>query len=153
MRSDAATVEEYLSSLPDDRRTAIATVRQTILGNLPQGYEEAMNWGMITYQVPLATCPDTYNGQPLMYAALASQKNHMAVYLTGIYMSENARCEFETAYRATGKRLDVGKSCVRFKKLDDLPLELIGECIASEQLESFVSRSKEATSQRKRKNG
>jgi hypothetical protein len=88
-----------------------------------------------------------------MYAALASQKNHMAVYLTGIYMSEEARREFETAYKATGKRLDVGKSCVRFKKLDDLPLELIGECIASEQVESFVSRSKEATSQRKKKNG
>jgi uncharacterized protein YdhG (YjbR/CyaY superfamily) len=153
MRSNAATVDEYLASLPDDRREAIATVRQTILGRLPQGYEEAMNWGMITYQVPLATCPDTYNGQPLMYAALASQKNHMAVYLTGIYMSEEARREFETAYKATGKRLDVGKSCVRFKKLDDLPLELIGECIASEQVESFVSRSKEATSQRKKKNG
>jgi uncharacterized protein YdhG (YjbR/CyaY superfamily) len=150
MRSDAPTVDAYLSSLPDDRRDAIATVRQTILGNLPQGYEEAMNWGMITYQVPLATCPDTYNGQPLMYAALASQKNHMAVYLTGIYMSEDARRDFETAYKATGKRLDVGKSCVRFKKLDDLPLELIGECIASEAVESFVERSKRATSGRKK---
>jgi len=151
MRSDTTTVDAYLSSLPDDRRAAIATVRRTILEHLPQGFEEAMNWGMITYQVPLETCPDTYNGQPLMYAALASQKNHMAVYLTGIYMSDDARLEFEAAYKATGKRLDVGKSCVRFRKLDDLPLELIGQCIAAEEVESFVRRAQEATSRRKKK--
>jgi hypothetical protein len=84
MRSNAASVEEYVSALPDDRRVTIERVRDVILENLPKGYEEAMNWGMITYQVPLETYPDTYNGQPLMYAALASQKNHMAVYLTAI---------------------------------------------------------------------
>ena len=151
MQSKAATVDEYLSELPDERREAIGKVRQTILDNLPQGYEEAMNWGMITYQVPLETYPDTYNGQPLMYAALASQKNHMAVYLTGIYMSDEARSRFEAAYKATGKRLDVGKSCVRFRKLDDLPLHLIGESIASESVEGFVTRSKQVTSTRKRK--
>ena len=151
MQSKAATVDEYLSELRDERRNAIGKVRQTILENLPQGYEEAMNWGMITYQVPLETCPDTYNGQPLMYAALASQKNHMAVYLTGIYMSDEARSRFEAAYKATGKRLDVGKSCVRFRKLEDLPLQLIGESIASEDIEGFVARSKQVTSARKRK--
>jgi len=151
MQSHATTVDEYLSELPDERREAIGRVRQTILANLPQGYEEAMNWGMITYQVPLKTCPDTYNGEPLMYAALASQKNHMAVYLTGIYMSDEARAKFEAAYKATGKPLDVGKSCVRFKKLDDLPLPLIGESIASEDVEGFVARSKQATSARRRK--
>ena len=86
MRSNASTVAQYLSELPTDRREAVEAVRQTILDNLPPGYEEVMNWGMITYQVPLETYPDTYNGKPLMYAALASQKNHMAVYLTGIYM-------------------------------------------------------------------
>jgi uncharacterized protein YdhG (YjbR/CyaY superfamily) len=150
MRSEAATADEYLASLPDDRRAAIATVRQTILENLPRGYDEAMNWGMITYQVPLAICPDTYNGQPLMYAALASQKNHMAVYLTGIYMSDDARREFEAAYEATGKRLDVGKSCVRFRKLDDLPLKLIGECIAAEEVEPFIARHQQATAGRKK---
>ncbi len=145
MQSDATTVEEYLSELPDDRRAAIEAVRRTILDNLPNGYEEVMNWGMITYQVPLETYPDTYNGQPLMYAALASQKNHMAVYLTGIYMSDAAREDFETAYKATGKRFDVGKSCVRFKKLDELPLELIGDCIASDDVETFVARATRAT--------
>jgi uncharacterized protein YdhG (YjbR/CyaY superfamily) len=141
MQSDATSVEDYLSKLPDDRKAAIEAVRQTILANLPDGYEEAINWGMITYQVPLATCPDTYNGKPLMYAALASQKNHMAVYLTGIYMSDESREEFEAAYKATGKRFDVGKSCVRFKKLEDLPLELIGDCIASADVETFVARA------------
>ncbi len=150
MRSDATTVEGYLKELPDDRREAVQTVRQTILEHLPRGYEEVMNWGMITYQVPLDAYPHTYNGQPLMYAALASQKNHMAVYLTGIYMSEETRREFEDAYRATGKRLDVGKSCVRFRRLEDLPLELVGDCIAAEDVEAFVARF-EQTSARKSK--
>ncbi len=150
MQSDAATVADHLSALPADRRAAIETVRQTILENLPDGYEEAMNWGMITYQVPLQTYPDTYNDQPLMYAALASQKNHMAVYLMGIYTTETSRREFEAAYKATGKRMDVGKSCVRFKKLDDLPLELIGDTIGSVGVEEFVDLAKKAVRSRKK---
>jgi uncharacterized protein YdhG (YjbR/CyaY superfamily) len=149
MRSEAPTVRQYLAALPDDRRTAIEAVRQVILANLPEGYEETMNWGMITYQVPLEICPDTYNGQPLMYAALASQKNHMAVYLTGIYTSDASRREFEAAYKATGKRFDVGKSCVRFKKLSDLPLPLIGDTIASVSVEELHSRTKAAHQARK----
>jgi hypothetical protein len=140
MQSNAATAAEYLAGLPADRRAAIEAVRQAILANLPAGYEEAMNYGMITYQVPLARYPDTYNGRPLAYAALASQKNYMAVYLMAIYGDDEARQRFETAYRATGKRYDVGKSCVRFKKLDDLPLALIGECIALLGVDQFVAR-------------
>jgi uncharacterized protein YdhG (YjbR/CyaY superfamily) len=97
VRSDAATVDEYLASLPDERREAIEVVRNEILANLPDGYEEAMNWGMIAYQVPLSVNPDTYNGQPLMYAALASQKNHMAVYLTSVYAQEASRLAFMEA--------------------------------------------------------
>jgi uncharacterized protein YdhG (YjbR/CyaY superfamily) len=143
MRSNAATVMEYLAGLNEERREGLETVRQVILEHLPEGYEEVMNWGMITYQVPLETYPDTYNNKPLMYAALAAQKNHMAVYLTSIYMDTKASQEFETAYRATGKRYDVGKSCVRFKKLEDLPLELIGESIASLPVSEFVKRVKE----------
>jgi hypothetical protein len=146
MQSNASTVEEYMGELPEERRAAIEAVRQVILKNLPKGYEEAMNWGMITYQVPLETYPDTYNKKPLMYAALAAQKNHMAVYLTAIYMDEKTSREFETAYRATGKRYDVGKSCVRFKGLADLPLELIGESIASLQVSEFVERVNDARS-------
>ena len=142
MQSDANTVEEYLASLPEDRRAALEAVRGKILENLPDGYDEVMNWGMITYEVPLETCPDTYNGKPLMYAALGSQKNNMAVYLTGIYMDEGAREEFEARYRDTGKRMDMGKSCVRFRKLEDLPLPLIGEAIGQIPADEFVERVK-----------
>jgi len=151
MRSEATTVDQYLSELPADRREAIAAVRAVILENLPDGYVESMNWGMIAYEVPLEVYPDTYNRQPLSFAALASQKNHMAVYLTGIYISDEAREEFEAAYRATGKRFDVGKSCVRFRTLDDLPLDLIGETVASLPVDRLIARVEEAGSTRKAK--
>ena len=139
MRSEATTVEKYLAELPDDRRAAIAEVRDTILANLPEGYEEVMNWGMVTYQVPLEVYPNTYNKQPLMYAALASQKNHMAVYLSAIYSDEGARDRFEAAYKVAGKRFDVGESCVRFKKLEDLPLDVIGDAVRGVSLDEFVA--------------
>jgi len=141
MQSKARTVEEYLAEMPEDRHAAIEAVREVILQNLPEGYEEAMEWGMITYQVPLEAYPDTYNGKPLMYAALANQKNHMAVYLTSVYMDEAARRDFETAYMATGKRMDLGKSCVRFRRLDDLPLDLIGRAIARLPVKESVKRT------------
>ncbi|MCP4305026.1 MAG: DUF1801 domain-containing protein [bacterium] len=144
MQSRAKTVHEYLSDLPDDRLEAIETVRDVILGNLPEGFEETMNWGMITYQVPLSRYPDTYNKKPLMLAALASQKNHMAVYLTGIYSDPQSRSEFTEAYKATGKRMDIGKSCVRFRKLDDLPVELIGEAIAEYSVDEFIELAEKA---------
>ncbi len=139
MRSKAATVEEYLEGLPPDRREAVSTVRAAILGALPEGYVEEMRWGMISYEVPLAIQPDTYNGKPLMYAALASQKHHMAVYLSGVYADPDARADFEGKYRATGKRVDMGKSCVRFRRLDDLPLDLIAEAVARHPVAEFVA--------------
>ena len=151
MQSDATTVAQYLAELPADRRAAIEAVRQTILANLPAGYEEAINWGMITYQVPLDRYPNTYNRQPLAYAALASQKHHMAVYLTGIYADDETRQAFEAAYRATGKRYDVGKSCVRFRKLDDLPLALIGESVARFGVDEFIAQVEKAHPVRKGK--
>jgi len=138
MRSEARTVAEYLGELPFERRAAISEVRAAILKTLPEGMEEAMYWGMITYQVPLSVHPDTYNKQPLMYAALASQKNHMAVYLTSIYMDPEAQAAFERDYRATGKRYDVGRSCVRFRRLEDLPIELIGQAIGSMTMQAFI---------------
>jgi uncharacterized protein YdhG (YjbR/CyaY superfamily) len=149
MQSSATTVEEYLAELPEAQRAAVEKVRSVILENLPAGYEEAMNWGMIAYQVPLETYPDTYNKKPLMYAALAAQKRHMAVYLTGIYMDDEARQSFEAEYKATGKRYDVGKSCVRFRKLEDLPLELIGDRIASLPVDEFVNKVEAVGSVRK----
>jgi uncharacterized protein YdhG (YjbR/CyaY superfamily) len=152
MKSAATTITDYLAEIPEERRGTIKKVRETILENLPEGYEEALNWGMITYQVPLEVYPDTYNKKPLMYAALANQKNHMAVYLTGIYMDENLNQDFEMKYRETGKRYDVGKSCVRFRKLEDLPLELIGESIGAISMEDFIERTK-GLSARKAKKG
>lgn len=151
MKSKAESVEEYLAEIPPERRQAIDQVRQTILRNLPAGYEEAMNWGMITYQVPLEVYPATYNKQPLMYAALANQKNHMAVYLTGIYLDEELNQEFEQKYRATGKRFDAGKSCVRFRVLEDLPLELIAESIRAIEMDEFIERTKNLSDRRSKK--
>ena len=142
--SKAETVEQYLAELPDDRRDAIAEVRDVILDNLPDGYVETMNWGMIAYEVPLETFPDTYNDKPLMYAALASQKNHMAVYLTAVYTDEGTEDSFRERYMATGKKLDMGKSCVRFKKLDQLPLDLIGGVIAETPVDDFLEQYRRA---------
>ena len=150
MQSKATSVEQYLSELSDERAAQIREVRDVILKHLPKGYEEVMNWGMITYQVPLDVYPDTYNKQPLLYAALASQKNHMAVYLSGIYMFEDKREAFEAEYQATGKRFDVGKSCVRFRNLENLPLALIGRAIAELPLETFVAEVKAGQSPRKK---
>ena len=138
IQSKANNIEQYLNELSDDKKEAISIVRQTILENLPEGYDEVMNWGMITYEVPLETYPNTYNGKSLMYAALVSQKNHMAVYLMGCYMVPEVRNEFEKAYKKSGKRFDAGKSCIRFKKIDDLPLDLLGKTIASMDVNEFI---------------
>lgn len=138
MQSKATTVEEYIAEMPDDRRDAVSKVRQVILDNLPAGYEEAMNWGMITYQIPKDRYPKTYNDQPLMYAALANQKNKMAVYLMAMYSESGVIEQFKKDYKATGKKLDMGKSCVRFKSLGDLPLDLVGEVIASTSVDEYI---------------
>ena len=147
MRSDAATVEEYLAELPDSRREAISTVRTIILENLPDGVEEAMNWGMIAYEIPLARYPDTYNGQPLLYAALASQKNHMAVYLHSIYADPDTRAQFEEAYRESGKKLDAGASCVRFRTLENLPLDVVAKAVAAVDADTYIARYEKARGQ------
>ena len=136
--SKAATVEEYLDEMPLERRQAVEAVRKVILDNLPDGYEEAMQFGMISYVVPLEKYPKTYNGQALSYAALASQKNYLSVYLMNVYGDPEIERWFTERYRATGKRLDKGKSCVRFRKLDDVPLDLIAEAVAMTSVESYV---------------
>ena len=150
MQSDAKTVAKYLSNLDDVRREAISAVRGVILGNLPDGYEEAMQFGMITYVVPLSVLADTYNGQPLMYVALASQKRHMSLYLTNVYADESVEQWFRERYLAAGKKLDMGKSCVRFRELDDLPLELVGEVVARTPIADFVEIYKASRSGRAR---
>jgi uncharacterized protein YdhG (YjbR/CyaY superfamily) len=133
-----STVKQYLAGLPSDRRKAIAEVRANILANLPKGYQETMSFGMIAYVIPLKRYPETYNGEPLMCAALASQKNHMAVYLCNVYTNPKIETWFKKAYQKTGKRSDMGKSCVRFKQLEDLPVDLIGQTIAKTTVEQFI---------------
>ena len=130
MQSAAATVEDYLESLPEDRRTVVSTVRDVVNAHLPAGYREAMAYGMIGWGIPLEDHPDTYNGQPLSIAGLASQKNHLSLYLMGCY-TEGPEEEFlRTEYAARGLRLDMGKSCLRFRRLADLPLDVIGQVVA-----------------------
>ena len=149
MHSDATTVTEYLASLPEDRRRAMKAVRAVIRANLPTGLVEALNWGMIVYEVPLKACPDTYNGQPLAYAALASQKQYMSVYLMGIYGSDELRADFERSYRASGKRMDIGKACVRFRTLEDLPLDVVANAIGALTIEEFIAMHEQSASLRK----
>ena len=144
VRSSAATVEEYLQEIPEERAEALRAVRRVVLDHLPPGYVETMNWGMICYEVPLARCPDTYNKQPLMYAGLASQKHHMGLYLMCVYSHPGSRAWFEAKFRASGKKLDMGKSCVRFKKLEDLPLAVIGETIAATSVEEYIQLYRES---------
>ena len=127
--------------MPEDRRGPIAsTVRDVVNEHLPEGYVEQMDWGMISWVVPLETKPDTYNGKPLCYAALASQKKHMAVYLMGLYTDGPELDWFREQYADRGIKLDMGKSCVRFKRLDDLPLDVLGEAIAMIAVDEFVAR-------------
>ena len=136
--SKARTVDQYLAELPDARRADVEIVRDMVLGNLPEGYVETMRWGMITYEVPLDTYPDTYNGQPLMFAALAAQKHHLALYLTNVAFVPGGEERFKARYLETGKKLDMGRSCLRFKNADDLAIDLVAETIRSTSLDDFI---------------
>ena len=138
-RSTAATPDEYIGSLPDDRREAVAAVRDVVNRNLPPGYTEGMAYGMIAWWVPLETFPDTYNGQPLGLAGLASQKDYISLYLNTVYGDRDEEAWFKGRYALSGKKLNMGKSCVRFRHLDDLPLDLIGETIARADLDRTLA--------------
>ena len=129
-KSGAATPEEYLAELPPERREAISGVRAVILNKLPEGFQEGMQYGMISYHVPLDRHPETYNGQPLSVATLASQKNYMSLYLLGVCYDPETEQWFKERFAASGKKLDMGRSCLRFKTLDDLPLDVVGEAIS-----------------------
>jgi hypothetical protein len=135
----ATTVQGFLERLPDDRRAVIAAVRDAILQHLPPGYRETMQGSMISYEIPLDRYPNTYNRQPLSYIALAAQKNHYALYLVGVYQNAEQAAWLKDAFARAGKKLDMGKSCLRFKKLDDLPLDVIGEATASTSVEQHIA--------------
>src|SRR6476469_6448997 len=136
----ALTVKQWLASVPDERKDAINTVRDAVNRHLPPGYEETVDWGMLAWVVPLATLPNTHNGHPLMLAALGAHTKLMTVYLSSVYGDPALRREFEIAYRKTGKKLDMGGSCVHFKKLDDLPLDVVGNTIARVAVDQYVER-------------
>ena len=133
------TPAEYMARLPPDRRAFVAAVRNAIRKSLPKGYEEAVGWGMLTYGIPLSRYPDTYNGQPLCYAALASQKDYVSVYLMAAYADPARAKALKDGFTAAGKKLDMGKSCLRFRKLEDVPLDVIAECIASTPVETYLA--------------
>ena len=142
MQSRATTVEAYLDELPEDRRRAISAVRDTINTNLPKGYAEGMQYGMIGWAVPHELYPPGYHcdpAQPVPFASLASQKNHMALYLFCLYTDTEAMERFREAWIQTGARLDMGKSCVRFKRLEDVPLEVIGREIRRVTVTRFLA--------------
>jgi len=142
--SKATTVADYLAELPADRRKAISAVRAVIRKSLPKGYKESIGYGMICYSVPLSTYPDTYNGRPLCYAALAAQKNYCALYLMGCYGDAAQTRALKDAFKKAGKKLDMGKSCVRFKTAADLPLDVIGKTIASTPMKTFIGQYERA---------
>lgn len=138
--SDAKTPDDYLATLPADRREMVSAIRDAINANLPDGYVEGMAYGMIGWSVPLERFGDTYNGQPLGLVGLASQKNHVAVYLNSVYADPAAEAWFRERFSASGKKLDMGKSCLRFRKLEDVAIDVIGETIARADLDGFLAR-------------
>ena len=143
MTSKATTVQGYLRELPEDRRAAISAIRDVILASLPAGFEECMSYGMIGYVVPHRLFPAGYHCDPklpLPLAHLASQKNHMALYLMTVYCDPKMNRWFRDAWQAAGKKLDMGKACVRFKRLEDVPLKVIGEAIGRLSVKDYIAR-------------
>jgi hypothetical protein len=141
MPSKATTVAAYLKDLPTERRTALEAVRTVILKNLPTGYVEGMQYGMIGYFVPHDLYPPGYHcnpKEPLPFAQIASQKNHMAVYLMCLYTDPEHGGRFQQAWAKTGKKLDMGKSCIRFRKVEDLALDVIGQTIRNVPMKQFI---------------
>ncbi|MET1110745.1 MAG: DUF1801 domain-containing protein [Allosphingosinicella sp.] len=137
--SKAPTPEAYLAELPKERAGFVAGLRDLVNANLPDGYVERMSWGMISWEVPLELYPDTYNGKPLVYAALAAQKNHTALYLNGVYASGERTERLRSAWAATGRKLDMGKSCLRFKRPEEVAEAVLAETIRSIPVERFIA--------------
>lgn len=138
-RSKATTVKGYLDELPPDQRKALTQVRQVVNKNLPKGYKESLMFGMIGWGIPLSRFPDTYNGQPLCYAGLAAQKNYNALYLMTAYGDPKLRAMLVAGFKKAGKKLDMGKSCIRFRTVDDLPLDTIAQVVASVPADKYIA--------------
>lgn len=150
MQSKATTVEQYLAGLPDDRRAAIQRVREEILENLDKDYEEGIQYGMIGYYVPHRVFPAGYHcdpKQPLPFAGLASQKGYMSIYLMCVYGHGENESWFRKAWAKTGKKLDMGKACVRFKKIEDVALDVVGEAIRRVPARAYIEACQAALAQ------
>jgi hypothetical protein len=151
-KTTVATPAAYLKALSADQRETIAGMRRLILKHLPQGYKEAVNWGALTYEVPLTRLPDTYNKQPLCYVAIAAQKRFCSLYLMTTYGDAGKKKQLEDAFLQSGKRLDMGKACIHFRTLDDLPLPAIANIVASTPVDAYVAayeKSRERRTHRK----
>lgn len=142
MKSSAKTVTEYLASLPADRQQAIKTLRAFVQKHVPKGYEEMLQYGAISWAVPLQVYPDTYNKEALSYVAIANQKNHIGLYLMGVYGCGKLQQDLAAGFKAAGKKLDMGKSCVRFKTLDDLALDAVAKAIAAVPMPEYIALAK-----------
>lgn len=152
MKSAAKTVDEYLLGLPPDRRETLNAVRNVILANLPEGYEESMSYGMIGYVVPHSRYPKGYPcnpKEPLPFINLGAQKNHLSPHLMSVYGDAKTEQWFRKAWEGTGKKLDMGKACVRFKRLEEVPLEVIGQVVARTPVAEYIRRIELAMSSRK----
>jgi hypothetical protein len=136
----ARTVSEYLQQLTPEQRTSIAAVRKVVRDNLPRGYEEAIGWGAITYGIPLKDYPNTYNRQPLCIAALSAGTRKCSLHLMAVYGDAATRKWLEDQFRKAGKKLDIGKACIRFTTPDDLPLDAIATVIAKVTPEKYIER-------------
>jgi len=142
MQSKATSVDQYIQELPDDRREAMQKLREAILKNLPEGFSEEMGYGMMGYGVPHSIYPDGYHCDPkqaLPFVALASQKNFIALYHMGIYANPQIYEWFVEEYPKHSKaKLDMGKSCVRFKKMDQIPFKLLGELMTKVSVKEWI---------------
>jgi Domain of unknown function (DU1801) len=143
MQSTAATVTEYLKEIPEDKQFAFSKLRDIIVKNIPSGFEECMQYGMISYVVPHSIYPAGYHCSPklsLPFISIASQKNFFAIYHMGMYADENLLNWFTSEFpNHSKKKLDMGKSCIRFKKPEDIPFELIGELVSKMTVNDWIT--------------
>ena len=150
--SQAISVNQYLAELPEVRRHDITELVNLVRKHLPEGYEEVMAWGMVGFQVPMSVSGPTYNNQPIGPVAIAAQKNHISLYLLSIYASEDLTAEFQARWLASGKKLDMGKSCIRFKTLEQADLPTIEWAVGLLKPTEFVEMYLNARSSRNSKN-
>ena len=142
MRSEATHIDDYLAELSAELRDIVASLRHLVHAHLPQGWDETMNWGMISYDIPLEKSGKTYNGKPLMFAAIGAQKHHVGLYLCGLYCKADRKAAFEAAYTASGRKLDMGKSCLRIRHKDQIDPDSIAQALSAVTVEELIEASR-----------